>query len=292
MQLDHTRITIRERGIFELYDLALRVIQGHAGSIFGYWLVGAVPCALFNAWVLSDRWTQPTEEEGLAWGYLWHLALLMIWQYPLATAPLTLFLGKTMFLEQTTPGRVWRSLKERLWQLIWVHGVLRGAFLFGPIVAYVSHAEVPLVVLAGMFALAGVCFCYFFWPYFNEVLLLEGNPLLRKKGRASTLSRVSSLHSQSSGEVFSRSLLGLFVGGLLLISLCLAMIRLHGQAMLDTAASPEVVVFYCHLASWMLLGFFTVVRFLSYLDLRIRSEGWEIELLLKAEGARIARQLA
>jgi hypothetical protein len=29
-----------------------------------------------------------------------------------------------------------------------------------------------------------------------------------------------------------------------------------------------------------------VVRFLSYLDTRIRNEGWEVELLLRAEASR------
>jgi hypothetical protein len=39
------------------------------------------------------------------------------------------------------------------------------------------------------------------------------------------------------------------------------------------------------------IGFFAIVRFLSYLELRIRAEGWEIELLLRAEAARLARQI-
>ena len=46
------------------------------------------------------------------------------------------------------------------------------------------------------------------------------------------------------------------------------------------------------LATWIVIGYFAVVRFLSYLDLRIRSEGWEVELAMRAEGSRIARQLA
>jgi hypothetical protein len=31
-------------------------------------------------------------------------------------------------------------------------------------------------------------------------------------------------------------------------------------------------------------GYLTVVRFLAYLDLRIRREGWEAELMMRAEG--------
>ena len=45
------------------------------------------------------------------------------------------------------------------------------------------------------------------------------------------------------------------------------------------------------LAYWLVIGFFAVARFLSYLDVRIRREGWEIELTLRAEAARLAGQI-
>ena len=48
---------------------------------------------------------------------------------------------------------------------------------------------------------------------------------------------------------------------------------------------------YYPLALWIVVGYFTVVRFLGYLDLRIRREGWEVELMMRAEGARLSRQL-
>ena len=40
---------------------------------------------------------------------------------------------------------------------------------------------------------------------------------------------------------------------------------------------------------WMVAAYFTVVRFLGYLDLRIRREGWEVELLMRAELDRWTR---
>ena len=46
------------------------------------------------------------------------------------------------------------------------------------------------------------------------------------------------------------------------------------------------------LAIWIVVGYFSVVRFLSYLDLRIRREGWEVELRMRAEGARLTRRHA
>jgi len=35
---------------------------------------------------------------------------------------------------------------------------------------------------------------------------------------------------------------------------------------------------------WIAIAFFGVFRFLSYIDRRIRLEGWELELRLKAVG--------
>jgi hypothetical protein len=45
-------------------------------------------------------------------------------------------------------------------------------------------------------------------------------------------------------------------------------------------------------AEWLVLGYFAVVRYLGYLDLRIRREGWEVELLLRAERARLLPNVA
>ena len=45
-------------------------------------------------------------------------------------------------------------------------------------------------------------------------------------------------------------------------------------------------------AIWLVVVFFTIARFLNYLDQRIRNEGWEVELALRAEGERLARQIA
>ena len=46
------------------------------------------------------------------------------------------------------------------------------------------------------------------------------------------------------------------------------------------------------LALWIVVMFMTVLRFLCYLDLRIRQEGWEVELLLRAEAAKLAHRVA
>ena len=56
----------------------------------------------------------------------------------------------------------------------------------------------------------------------------------------------------------------------------------------DVAVAVSVVAGLSVL--WLVLGGFAVVRYLSYLDLRIRREGWEVELLVRAEEARQKRR--
>ena len=58
MQLDHTRIAIRERGLLETIDLALLVIREFAGPMTACALLAIVPLALINyalvGWMVPD----------------------------------------------------------------------------------------------------------------------------------------------------------------------------------------------------------------------------------------------
>ena len=45
------------------------------------------------------------------------------------------------------------------------------------------------------------------------------------------------------------------------------------------------------LCIWLASMYATVFRFLTYLDSRIRLEGWEVELQLKAERARLIQSI-
>ncbi len=55
----------------------------------------------------------------------------------------------------------------------------------------------------------------------------------------------------------------------------------------------QTLFVYClPVGVWLVVSFFTVARYLCYLDLRIRREGWEVELQLRAEAEHLARQIA
>ncbi len=48
----------------------------------------------------------------------------------------------------------------------------------------------------------------------------------------------------------------------------------------------DVYLIYYPLSLWVAAGFTVVVRFLNYLDARIRLEGWEVQLSVMAEAIR------
>ncbi len=125
----------------------------------------------------------------------------------------------------------------------------------------------------------------------SEVILLERNPLFRRRpGQMTTYRRFSALHSGVSGDLFPRWLASLVFGPALFFSLWLSCLTLCGLLFNEWEWEGPTFTFFAPLCLWIVIGVFTVVRYLGYLDLRIRREGWEVELLMCAEAARLTRQ--
>lgn len=272
MQLDKTRIAIRERSFPDILDLSLHVIRSHALALAVAFVAGALPMALFNHWWLSEHLSD-FEAEGIpSADYFYLLVVLLIWEMPLAAAPTTLYLGQALFTEQPSAGKLCKELLTSLPQLILFQVVLRGAmsflFLTWPVLFWV-------------------------WPYLNEIILLERNPW-RKRGPygSSTATRSANMHARNRGELFGRWLGSLMIGGGLIAALTAAAWFLRMQLAYKMNFDRTMYAVYLQAAIWITLSFFAVVRFLSYLDLRIRTEGWEVELIMRAEAARLTRQLA
>lgn len=271
MQLDKTQIAIRERSFPELLDLSLHVIRRHAAPLAVAFLLGAVPLAVLNQWLLADFLLDFDIDNAPSFGYFYWLLALMVWEAPLAAAPITLYLGQALFSEQPSAARLGKDFLASLPQMIFFQGLLRG----------------PLSVIFVLPIL------YWVWPYLNEIILLERNPW-RKRGLygTSTASRSGNMHSRNRGELFSRWLGSLMIGLALVAAIWAASWYLRLQLAYKLAFDLPMYTVYLPAALWLSLGFFAVVRFLSYLDLRIRTEGWEVELIMRAEGARLTRQLA
>jgi hypothetical protein len=245
--IERTLVQIRERSPVDLLDLSLVVVRRKPGTLGLAALVGIAPFAAFNAWLFFHA--IPDIEPVVAMT-LWML------EAPFATAPLTVVLGGLMFGQRQTAGKVLSSLLRAAVPLVVIHGILR--------------------------------YLLFFWltsrlSFANEVILLERGKWWKILGRGRDLA------SGRGGELF---LLGLFQ---LIVTYLFATIFFTGTSALGQAMIAEDVTWdvpegtgyagwLFQLPIWLATAFFAVARFLTYIDQRIRLEGWEVELRLRAVG--------
>jgi hypothetical protein len=268
VQLDQARIAIRERSWLDNLDLALQVIRAQSAGVAASAAIGILPFVLLNFFVLT--WLYPDSDEESHAGYWYFSIVLVMIEAPLATASLTLYLGQAMFLLKARPREIAREFAACLPQLLLLQFFLRILFILPTITWIIPYA---------------------LWPFLNEVILLERNPLVGRAGRLSTLKRNSALHRGGSGDFLLRAICALALSGLLVTALVLTQGFLL-ENLLGLRAGWKTEIMTLQLALWFVVIYFTVARFLSYLDQRIRDEGWEVELALRAERERLARHIA
>jgi hypothetical protein len=258
MAFEQTLVQIRERSFLEVHDLALVVLRNEPRALGLAALVGIAPFAALNAWLTSDpEFSLPL--------FVW----LVLLEVPWATAPLTAVLGSRMFGQRLSA----RQLLGRLWQAL------------------------PALVVYQLLLRGSLIVTFFFYPliptrlvFLNEVIVLE-----RDRWRKA-LPRSAQLCARRGGDLFAQWLGQLFFGTAFVLSFGFG----TGKA-IEALTSDELtwevpgwadlygVRF--QLGLWLAIAFFTVARFLTYIDHRIRKEGWEIELRLQdvgraLEGAR------
>lgn len=269
MKFDKSSIAIRERSFGEILDLALWVIRDHFKAFFILIVLGAAPWMALN--LLLVRPPEVFDPDDVL-SFQWPVhALLMVWEAPLATAPLTLYLGQVLFWERPRGRSLVAGLLGRLPQLI-----------------------VYQVVLRGIFLVTGVLWIFWTvgWVFMSEIILLERTPFRAEnpRGGVSTESRRRILHTHRSGDLFGRALLGTLSALVLIAAVASGLLALVWILGFEETWTETLVFLSAVVAGWLAVGYLSVVRFLSYLDQRIRNEGWELELLMWAEKARLERE--
>lgn len=261
---EQTLVLIRERSFLDQLDLALVVIRRRPVTLAATLAVGAAPFVLLNGRILD---AVAASDPGFP------LSLVLLWliviEAPLATAPLTVVLGGLMFGDRPRTGRVAATLLRALPHLILFQVIVRTIFLFVFFLTPLLPARLP---------------------FLNEVILLEATrPPARPRSPAAVVSRCLDLTRDRSGDLFVRAVACLIFAGLFILAFTVGASILVGMLVESpTWRLPDEVPLTgwdSQLAVWIAVGFLAVVRFLGYLDQRIRLEGWEIELRFKALGA-------
>jgi hypothetical protein len=285
MKFDKTFIAIRDRSILEIFDLSLHVVTDHFKSLFWLLVIGAVPWIALDLWLIG--WMTDTQDyQGL---YYWVMLMLVVCQAQVGTVLMTHYLGQAMFVGR--PG-VWATVRNvfksspYLW---WVHGALRLVVPVALCCLLISANDfdaaigvgallIPLLVGIGVFVRA-------FRPFVSEILLLEQTPVSTKDEKQVGFSkRSNALHSAASSDLIGRFMTAAFLS-LPLGFACFSMF-VTIDSVLNIRANSESshMPYYWIAALWIIAGFISVTRFLSYIDIRIRQEGWAVELRMRAEG--------
>ena len=115
MQLDNTRIAIRERNLLETLDLSFRLLR----EFWKPWLVcsllAVVPLAILNAvllnWMAADLDFADPDEWPIR--YFWTMAVFVYFEAPLASVFVVAYLGPAVFMENPRIKQaVWDALKQ------------------------------------------------------------------------------------------------------------------------------------------------------------------------------------
>jgi len=259
IQLDKHSIAIRKRSVGELFDLTLAMFRTEGLNILFWFSIFLVPFTFFDHFIASQfatNWlTLDNEEEAWYVVYVLMFIFLIHVQTPFASSMLLVYLGKRVFMRDVKPKKseVFIAWLEALPQLI-----LYTFFLL------------PLILI---------------YDNLPEIVVLERAPLFRrKKEQITTFKRLRNFHRDRFGEQFVM-FTPLFLFGVVLIPVLI--IATAYILYLCVGPFEAYPIFYCSMITsvvcWSMMMFLVVFHFLRYINMRIEREGWDVELVFRAE---------
>jgi hypothetical protein len=251
-QVDDARVVLRPRSLPDTIDLTLRVCHSaHARAYAVLASLTLLPAYALCLW-LHQRWAW-------AWGSVWVVAVLLV---GVLQGVFTIAAGRLLFSEKLAIG-----------------GVLRR------FVARVVTYSATLVVLRALPALTMVLLpVVLMFPFIHEAVLLEDSGLMRAVTRSQRLTK-------GSGAVAFE--LGMLILLTQALAICGMEIVGHTLAGFVFEIQTPLPSLWEHGGSpFALAGLFAAapyvatLRFLTYIDLRTRKEGWDLQLQLASLRAR------
>jgi hypothetical protein len=300
VQLDRTEIVIRQRTALELFDLSLLVFHRHYKPMLLTCAILGVPLLALDVfalhWMLSEDSLLVAEDlpspiVAMRLRYVSHLILLFVMQFPIISLPATVFLGNQIFYESISIASLLRRIAPIALRSLVILGIVRLGLVGLVLEFVVARGEVfdwsteiwILFVIAGIGLLLRAT-----GPFAPEILGLELCPLRASQGKEITYAQRSrSLHKQLVAEHILRFVGSLIFGVLIALMLLGTMLFLQGNLTANWQWNGWYDFVLLPFAMWLVGTYMAVFRFLSYLDSRIRLEGWEIELRLRAEAERL-----
>jgi hypothetical protein len=253
MDLSRSRVVLRQRSVLDVLDLALRFVVAHAGAYARVTLVAVVPAALVS-WAVART-------ADWFWGWVATILLALVVQ-----APFTVLASRLVFEPSVRLRDVLRASVSALPRV----------FALRFIQALCVTLGLMVFVLPGMWLSMTLLFII-------EAAVLEGATV------GGAIRRSSRLTSGQSGQAVMASLallvlhagatfLGDDVGRAVLSDLL--QFR-EPESLLSAGGSTLALAGF-----WLFLPYAATARFFVYLDLRTRSEGWDIQTRFAALALR------
>lgn len=301
MNFDDTELVIRQRSMSDLFDMTLRVWEKYNWRLLLVYILGCLPFAIFNMAMLG--WM--VSADGLISGelldyssfqtrtrYFFDYGMLVFLELPLAGILATAFLGEATFKQNPSTWQLIKTVAKRWGGVLVILGTLRLGIVGPCLVLFMQRfgRYDPLIelFLLGIVATGLALLARTFRPFAPEIVVLERCDLRpRDKTQPQYGKRSGWLHTPVSSECFAR------MAALSLINMgaiaALLLAYLFVQGVLTSSWEWNWLVDWIVLPCvfWALGAYATVFRFLCYLDSRIALEGWEVELLMRAEAARL-----
>ena len=286
MQFDQTSIAIRERSSLEVFDLAANVLVRHLQPIMVLLFLNAMPFVVLD-YCLIGWMTDVSFSVELSTAYYVAVIALIVSQAQLGTCLITIFMGRVMFLEEHSIWAVLKQFLKRLPYFLYSQGILRVA-LFPVLVAmFTSPRDGEEAYLMAFLGLPAITFIGLLVramrPFVPEVIYLEQTPLKSKSDLPSLSQRSRNLHMLASASITMQSVLMLLFAPLLLFSIHSVFVMADSMFSIRANSDISLQPFYILISGWLVAGFFAVVRFLMYIDVRIRQEGWSVDLKFRSE---------
>jgi hypothetical protein len=260
VDLSRARVVLRQRSTLDVLDLTLRFVVANAGAYAKMTAIAIVPAGLISWW-LAATW-------GWAWGWTNTVLLALLME-----APFTVLASRLVFESDVRLTDVLLTSLRALPRLF----VLRLVQIF------VVGVGVMLFIVPGL------------WLAIVLMFVVEA-AILERASITAAISRSRRLATHRSGEAIS-------VGALLLLLHAGAtylgddvgrfaigsLFQFREPEPLWTAGGSPLAL----LGFWLFLPYAATARFFAYLDLRTRSEGWDIQtqfaaIALRAEESRKA----
>ena len=298
MQLDRTFIGIRQRSALEVWDLTLLVVRRYFGPLLWLLLIGAVPWMIINHLITMWMVSADYYSDHVIWFY-WINACLVASQAQVGTFWIAHYLGQAMFNAQPSAAETFQSVRKMKHKFFFgrLHLLNRMVLPVIGVVLLVAFSEedeingflagflIPILVLISLAVRSKT-------PYLSEILLLEEAPPKSSSTRIQSYSsRSSNLFGAPGADLFLKFMLAMLIGVGLSLAIYESFCLLDGVLGLQAIKSSNLNFVYWQFSLWITAGLVAVHRFLSYIDLRIRTEGWAVRLRLMAEEKRVAAEI-